>query len=454
MGRAFSGAGAGWLLLLPLLLGSAPTTAAPWRLDAAADAPSWLSISGSYRVRGEWLDGAFRAGARGSDQLLAQRALVALGVTRGGWSGTLEIQDSRASWHDRGTPLGTDDVNALEPLQARVDWRGGDVWRPGDTLQLTAGRLTLDLGGRRLVARNQFRNTSNSFSGLLARWQGADVGLEAFALRPLTRLPSAGAALAQDEARLDRVSADARLAGLQLTRRRLIGRADGEVYVLALDEHDTLPARQFVTAGVRTLVRPAPGAWDHELEAAWQTGTLQTAGQRLDQGAGLLHLTVGRSFAVPLAPRLSGSLDLVGGDDDPDDGRNGQFSTLFGARRFDYGPTGIYGLLARGNLHTLGARVELAPAAGTDLMLGYRAAALAERSDTFLAGGLRDPSGNSGRFLGHQVEVQVGYNVVPGNLRLELGGAWLRKGAFLRNAPDAPPPGDLAYAYATATVTF
>ena len=67
---------------------------------------------------------------------------------------------------------------------------------------------------------------------------------------------------------------------------------------------------------------------------------------------------------------------------------------------------------------------------------------------------LQDSIGNSGSFIGNQLEAQVTYNVLPGNIALEFGGAYLMHGKFLDDAPNAPRNADTTYVYAAATFTF
>ena len=99
-------------------------------------------------------------------------------------------------------------------------------------------------------------------------------------------------------------------------------------------------------------------------------------------------------------------------------------------------------------------RIEAKPLRRLTGMFGYRAAWLASDRDQYTAGRLQDPSGASGSFVGHQIEAQLQYNVRPGNLMLEIGGARLFHGEFLEDAPNAPAEGDTTYIYASALATF
>src|SRR3546814_17349073 len=69
---------------------------------------------------------------------------------------------------------------------------------------------------------------------------------------------------------------------------------------------------------------------------------------KLDVSAYFVHAEVGYQFKAPWSPRVSVEYDLASGDKR---GRNyGRFDSLYGPRRSDFGPTGIYGPLGRNNI--------------------------------------------------------------------------------------------------------
>jgi hypothetical protein len=67
--------------------------------------------------------------------------------------------DSRTERNDSDSFVSTTVANALEPVQAYVAWHGA-----ASTIRI--GRLTLDLGKRRLLARSLYRNTFSTFAGV------------------------------------------------------------------------------------------------------------------------------------------------------------------------------------------------------------------------------------------------------------------------------------------------
>jgi hypothetical protein len=87
-------------------------------------------------------------------------------------------------------------------------------------------------------------------------------------------------------------------------------------------------------------------------------------------------------------------------------------------------------------------------------MTTYRPFWLASDTDAWTTSGLRDPTGNSGSFIGHQLEVRLRWDVLPGNTRFELGGAYLFAGEFIKNAPNATYRGDTVYGYLSLETTF
>jgi len=76
-----------------------------------------------------------------------------------------------------------------------------------------------------------------------------------------------------------------------------------------------------------------------------------------------------------------------------------------------------------------------------------RAFWLAEARDAWVGSGLQDPTGASGRFLGHQVESRVRFKATS-RVGLELGYAHLFKGSFLDRVPQSPGTPDSDYLYA------
>src|SRR5690606_34385633 len=96
------------------------------------------------------------------------------------------------------------------------------------------------------------------------------------------------------------------------------------------------------------------------------------------------------------APALA-ELDYGSGDAGDSD-RYERFDSLFGPRRSDFGPTGIYGPLGRDNVISAGLRVSVKASERFDAHLSWRANALASLTDSFARTGVRDPDGQSGRF--------------------------------------------------------
>jgi len=172
----------------------------PWCFHegVAETKPIW-SLDGTYSLRHESLHNAYRAGASGSDQILSSQLLLSLKGSSEHLFAELEIEDARAWFDDAGTPLGTDDVNTLEPLQAWIGWQQDESY-------IKAGRLTLDIGSRRLVARQRFRNTINAFDGIYSKYQRDTLQWQAFYLIPVERRPDRRNELDNNEMELDKQS--------------------------------------------------------------------------------------------------------------------------------------------------------------------------------------------------------------------------------------------------------
>lgn len=426
---------------------SAPPKAdAPWRLHEALGAPAWLRFGLEYRTRFEHLQDDFRSTATGNATALSLRTLVPVELTLASAVVGAELQDSRA-FASSTTPLNTTIVNPVELLQAYGGLRHTGLFMEGDQAALTLGRFTMDVGSRRLVARSEFRNTISSFTGVELQWTSpARHVLRTFAVLPVVRRPSEAAALADNQARFDKESTNAVFWGVFYGSPVLETNMQLETYLLGLQERDGEDApssnRRLVTSGLRVHRAPAPGRFDFQFETMLQLGTSRATtnpddSRDLTHRAYSAHASGGYRFDAPWSPRLILQYDRASGDGAPDDHFNGRFDPLFGARRFDFGPTGIHGAFARSNLSSPGLRAELAPRPQLDGFAAYRLFWLASARDAWTTAGLRDATGASGSFLGQQLEARVRWRVLPKNLTLELGAAHLIRGQFAKSAPKA-----------------
>lgn len=446
-------------LTLWLALAAAPNLAhaqANGALHAALGASDDWKISGSVRLRYEGIGDQFRPSpAPEQDELLSVRTTLFAQYGRGPVRVGGEVFDSRAFWEDQLSTAGSNEVNTLELVQAYVSV---DLGRPSTTL--TAGRFTMDEGSRRLVARNGFRNTTNSFTGVRLDWTSKGESARLFWTMPQYRRPDGIDDIRHDRIQLDRESTDVQLFGASYTRKAFGGTA--QTYLYRLDEQDSLRVatrdRRLVTFGGRLFRAPKSGLYDWDLEAVYQTGEARATARAtdvtdLDVSAHLVHLEVGRTLDGPSAQRWSVQADLASGDKGKP-GKLGRFDTLFGARRGDFGPTSLWGPVQRANLRSVGARYEVTPDPRWDFMVAARGLWLDQPRDSFALTGVRDPSGRSGRYAGVQAETRVRYWLKPKTLRLEGGAAWLAKGSFLQDAPNAPPTGNARYGYMELNYTF
>jgi hypothetical protein len=445
--RAITGAS-----LLALALSASP---------ALADDPDDLEISASVRTRYEALGDQFRPGLDRNDDLVTIRTTLFAEYDGGPIRIGGELVDSRAYFGDPGSSIGTGEVNALEPIQAYV---GADLWTAfgqGTSATVDVGRFVLDLGSRRLVARNDFANATTAFTGAKFEWHGsAKERLVLFYTYVQQRLPDDKASLLDNEVRPDRNADDLVFWGGFFNKPKIAGAANLDLYVYGLDESDrtghATRDRHIFTPGFRVYRDPAARKLDWQVEYAYQSGHISTStapgAPRQDVSAHTLHAEAGYQFAGGWQPRLSAFYDYGSGDGPG--GKYGRFDGLFGTRTGDWGPGGLYGPLGRSNVSSPGVRLEAKPSKRLDGFVAYRAAWLANAHDSFASTGVKDSAGASGKFGGHQIWARARYWLIPKMLRFETGGAVLLNGRFLNRAPNANGSGDTLYGYADITLTL
>jgi hypothetical protein len=209
-----------------------------------------------------------------------------------------------------------------------------------------------------------------------------------------------------------------------------------------LDERDApeRPTRDRAldTVSLRVIRAAAPGAFDYELEGMHQWGSVRDGlaanAARLEVSALFAHADAGYTFDAPWRPRLSLEFDYASGEEAG--GAFTRFDTLFGMRRADLAPAGIYAALSRANIVTPALRLELVPSPRFDAFMALRGMWLASATDSFSGTGIRDASGASGHFAGYQWEGRARYWLFPDALLFEADAVLLFKGRFLETAPN------------------
>ena len=443
--------------LVALLPSLAFAQDAPWRLHGAIGGADWLTIEGTHRFRYEHLDNTYRIIDPGQDEILVSRLRLHLRASGETFYAGFELQDSRGWLHGDLTPVGTDDINVLEPLRAYIGYRTA-------TFDLTLGRMIWDMGSRRLLSRNRFRNVTNIFTGIRATWaRPGSYTLRSWLTMPANALPNnlERDRLRGNEFELDQERKDYVFWGVNLYDWAFANGFTSEWYVLGLKEEDrpSRPSRNRNITTVGTRLLHAGDGRAIELEAVYQFGTtratiLPTDLTDIDHRAWFVHAELEQGLDGPWDPSIILRFDYATGDDDPDDGDFNRFDPLFGDRRWEYGPTGIFGALTRSNLVSPGVALRLQPTASVDLHIDYRAAWLESDRDFMPTALLRDRDGNAGSFIGHQVDARWRWVPLPDNISVELGAAYLWKGEFLEQAPFAPPPDNTMYVYFATNLTF
>lgn len=428
-----------------------------------------MALSGEARVRYETLDGQFRAGRNGSDQLLLMRTLLLAEAGFGPIDFGLELQDSRAYLGDGASPLGTSVVNPLDALQAymRISDLPGLAGDDSGT-EVTLGRQTVSIGSRRQIERVDFANALFSYTGahLVSKSPAGD-RLHAFYVVPLARFPSASGPLLDNDLSGDEEQWQRRIWGIHFIDAngldRLWSGLTYELFVYGFDEADTAtfqtPDRSHVAPGFRLTRRAEPGKFDLDLEAALRKGTRYATSapadtESLKVDAGMLFASTGYTFEGPWRPRLAAEYYYASGDKDPADSTFGQHERLFGSRRTDLNNTSIHGPLTPANISAPGVRLEIVPDGRTDAWLKYSAVWLDSATDSWVVARLRDPAGQSGDFVGHAIDGRLRYWLLPERLRLEAGASLLEYGEFARSVPGGPKGDRTLFGYSQLTFQF
>lgn len=422
--------------------GDLPNYVRNLRPNPGDDAPAWFDFGIEQRTRFEIRDD-FYARNLASDDRFLMRTRSYLGIRnlidplRFG----VEFQDSRRF----GSSLDiedTGDINENELLQLFAELYFVDGVAPGHPLSIRAGRMSYDAVDRRLFARNRFRNTTNAFDGIRLRfgdeitpWQ-----LDVFAFQPVERFIRS----------LDHGDDERWFYGVTGAWRGWSPWITLEPYYFALDEDRKGYAaidRTLHTLGLHGFGLIGDSGFDYDVNFAYQFGHMTGGKHR----AFATHAEVGYTFAHDWSPRAAVMIDYATGDENPNDGVNERFDRLFGAAHNFYGHSDNFSL---SNLIQAALHLSAKPTKKLKLNAFYRNYWLASDRDSFVSARIRDPFGNSGDWIGQEIDLRTQFEVSD-VVGLDVGFAHFMPGSFTSHAGgNAVDDSDFFYVQVTITPKF
>ena len=392
-------------------------------LKTAMHLPDWVDLGIENRTRFESYDHPWRStqksGNGQTDSQVLVRSRVRFGLGNGPFRFLFEGQDSRAYWNDnRGDFVNTTTVNEWDILQLFGSMTLDNIAGSGLRTDLHFGRMTLDFGKRRYIARNDFRNTSNAFDGV--HWQVGEAKtwrVRAFLVEPVLR----------NEVRLDEQSANSVFWGTYAESQHFPWFNVNVFYFGLNDQHTPTKTTQrtYSTYGLRLFKSPAIGEFDYEFEGAIQTGRLGN----VDHFAYNPNAEAGYTFNLPWAPRFLAQYTYASGTRTPGGSQNQDFDPLFGARNFDLIPAGDFGPFFRSNISSPGWRLIIQPAPEWTVQIKQRFWYLAQSRAVYTGGLVQDSTGGSGNYLGHDLQLRVQW-AVSQNLDFDAGYDHWFKGSY------------------------
>jgi len=407
---------------------------------AALNLPDWMEFSLSQRTRFESVSHPWRRGQTGgTDAQLALQSRIHAGVNHGPFWLMFEGQDSRTHFAENHDFNGNTVTDTFDILQLFGSATFRNINDTGLRADFHVGRITLQVGSGRLVGRNGFRNTTNSFDGAqLAVGNDKKWRIRAFLTAPVLIDPTE-----LDESSHKRLFWGGAFESTQMPW------LNGEAYYFGLNDQrnaDQSKNTSFSTLGARAYKSPAKstrfvkrdfGKMDYEFEFAVQTGDKGAK----DFFAYMGHAELGYTVKMPWYPRFNGEYDYASGTRDPSGSNHHTFDRLFGLRRSDLMQTGIFGPFFRSNIESAGSRFSVQPRDDLKVFMKHHVWYLAEAKDA-LAGSnltgnaLQDSTGRSGRFLGHDLELVASWKL-KNNLIVEAGYEHWFKGDYFKRLPTS-----------------
>lgn len=426
----------------------------------------WLDIGVDHRVRFEIRDNDYRrkkdvakgipeGDVRDHPILLKTRVYVGIKNVLDPFRFTVELQDSQRNNGQFTRDFDTRDINRVEPIQSYVElyfknnFLGKDNLANERPISIRAGRQAFEYLDRRLFARNEWRNTTNTHQGVRAIFgqKKNDWQLDVLALQPLQRFTQ----------KLDQINESQEIYGVIFDWRRWsdIATIQPYYYVFTQDgskvkytingSEETKDSnkidRDIHTGGIRAFGVVGKTGFDYDINYVKQWGKQQKTlnGQVLDHDAYSYNAEIGYSLNHSWKPRFSVFYGFASGDKNPNDDKNQRFDAPFGFAR----PWSNNDYFDMANICASKIRVEFdPPVPWTDSLkidAGFSWFHLDSATDRWRGGDLQDTTGQSGKDVGKEFDIRARFPINP-YIYANFGYAHFWAGNFLKNIYSTTEP--------------
>lgn len=408
----------------------------------------WMLVGLDNRVRYEYRENDFRRKDERIDRpfLLRTRAFVSLKDKFDPFRFTIEMEDAQIlqSLYEADNR----EVNRAEPIQAYLElyW---NQWRFLKTqpLSLKAGRMAFELVDRRLVAVNEWRNTTNTFQGTRATWgQESNLwNLDLFYLIPLQR----------NLTKIDEVEKKTEFTGSVFTinflekyiqvQANYLGLMVSELSETEFDRNNRLrirtsrPGKRIHTSGLRFFGLIGDTGFDYDINWVEQSGTNDIA-KGIDHKAKSIILDVGYTWQHSSKPRLGILHAQVSGDENPNDQVNQRLDRLYGFAR----PWSTSDYITMENVRASKLVLEFIPFKNSKIDTAFNRYLLQSPRDRWERANLRDTEGSSGTHIGDEWNFRW-ITKVQNRLTINLGYAYFKPGEFTINQTSRVDPSHFVY---------
>ncbi|MCQ8119256.1 alginate export family protein [Methylomonas rosea] len=374
----------------------------------------WLDVGLDFRTRYEYRENDYRPQRSGTSEwradadnlwLLRTRAYVGIKEILDPLRFAVEMEDARS--YNGLYPKTDADVNEFEMIQGYGELYFENALGHNRPISIRAGRMHLELLDRRLIGNNEFRNTTNNFEGYRVHFgkKQNNWDLDTFALQPVERY----------KYEFDQPDEDTWIYGAVLSLKQWSEFITIQPYFLGR-KTDGDPANRVAANRKPAMDIYAPGlraygffgaGFDFDADINKQFGrygSLSGTTQSLRQHDALAYsLELGYSFDHDWKPRASLYYGYGTGDKNAGDNINQRFDAFYGFNQ----PWSRNDYFSWDNIHAPKARLEFTPYKDVRIDTGYSAYWQESETGGWNRAGLRDTTGRSGAFMGHEFDIRL-----------------------------------------------